>query len=133
MAAHSHEFWFFMGSLFVLFLFVGECLNAYSWNTAKQTALSQIFHTLIGLVGTATLGSILAVSIVLCLLVAVSCLVMLIAYLAFTALEIVALGIVVAVGIGCIAYALETIALTLVVGPGRKSLLEIIAVGKNLI
>lgn len=126
--AHSPEFWFFMGSFFVLFLFVGECLNAYSFNTGKQTALSQIFHTLIGLIGTAILSSILAVSIVICLLVAFSCLVMLVIYLAYTALEMVALGIVVAVVIGCIAYALETIALTLV-GPGRTctSFLEITA------
>lgn len=110
--AHGYKFWYFVGSSFVLFLFVGECLNAYSTNTPKQTALSQVFHTVIGLIGTAILVSVFAASIVLCFLVVFLSLVILVMYLAFTSLEIVALGIVVAIFLGCIGYALETIALT---------------------
>lgn len=121
------EFWMFVGSFLVLFLFVGECLNAYSFNTPKQTALSQVFHTVIGLIGTAIFVSVFGVSIVVCLLIVFFCLVILIIYLAITALEIVGLGIVIATAIGCIGYALETIALTLV-GPR----MEITAI-KNLI
>lgn len=125
--AHSPEFWIFVGSSIVLFLFVGECLNAYSVNTPKQTALSQVFHAVIGLIGTTILVSVFGVSIVLCFFVVFFCLAIFIIYLAFTALEIAGLSIVVAMAIGCIGYALETIALTLV-GPR----LEIAAV-KNLI
>lgn len=112
--AHGPKFWIFVGSFVVLFLFVGECLNAYSVNTPKKTALSQVFHTVIGLIGAAILVSVFAVSIVLCFLIVLFCLLILIIYLAFTALEIVGLGIVVAIALGCIGYALETIALTLV-------------------
>lgn len=127
--AHGYKFWYFVGSSFVLFLFVGECLNAYSTNTPKQTALSQVFHTVIGLIGTAILVSVFAASIVLCFLVVFLSLVILVIYLAFTSLEIVALGIVVAIVLGCIGYALETIALTLVArGLERSSAVKV----KNL-
>lgn len=112
--AHGPKFWILVGSFFVLFMFAGECLNAYSANTPKQTALSQVFHTVIGLIGTAILVSVFAASSVLCFLVVFLSLVMLVMYLAFTSLEIVALGTVVAMALGCIGYALETIALTLV-------------------
>lgn len=49
---HGPKFWILVGSFAVLFLFIGECLNAYSTNTPKQTALSQVFHSVIGLIGT---------------------------------------------------------------------------------
>lgn len=122
----GHEFWIFMGFCLFLSLFVGECLNAYTVNV-KHTALSLVFHTVIGLIGAAIAVSVFGVSIVVCLLIMFLCHVILIIYLTVTALEIVGLGIVVATGIGCIGYALETIALALV---GPK--LEITAV-KNLI
>lgn len=124
--APSHEFWIFIGSCLFLSLFVLECLNAYTVNV-KHTALSLVFHTVIGLIGAAIAVSVFGVSIVVCLLIMFLCLVILIIYLTVTALEIVGLGIVVATVIGCTGYALETIALTLL-GPR----LEITAV-KNLI
>lgn len=126
--AHDPDFWIFVGSFLVLFLFVGECLNAYSANTPKKTALSQVFHTVIGLIGTGIFVSVFGVSIVLCFLVVFFCLLILIMYLAVTTLEIIGLGIVVATGIGCIGFALETIVLTLV-GPSRLKT----TVVKNLI
>lgn len=116
-----------MGSFVVLFLFVGECLNAYSLNTPKQTALSQVFHTVIGIIGTAILGSIFGVGILVFFFIVFFGLVILIIYLVVTAIEIVGLGIVIAIAIGFIGYALETIAITLA-GPR----LDVTAV-KNLI
>lgn len=130
--AHGPKFWIFVGSSFVLFLFAWECLNAYysaNNNTPKQTALSQVFHTVIGLIGTAIWVSVFAASIVLCFLIVFLSLVMLVMYLAFTSLEIVALGIVVAMALGCIGYALETIALTLM----AQSLESSVAKVKDLI
>lgn len=125
--AHGPETWIFVGSFVVLFLFVGECLNASSVNTPKQTALSQVFHSVIGLIGTAILVFVFGVAIcVFCLIVCFG-VVTLIIYLAVTALEIVGLGIVIAIAIGLTGYALETIAVTLA-GPR----LDITAI-KNLI
>lgn len=114
---HGPKFWILVGSFAVLFLFIGECLNAYSTNNPKQTALSQAFHSFIGLIGTGILASIFGVGIFVFFLIVFFGLVILIIYLVVTAIEMVGLGIVIFTVIGFTGYTLETIALTLA-GPG---------------
>lgn len=116
-----------MGSFVVLFLFVGECLNAYSVNTPKQTALSQVFHSVTGLIGTAIFVSVFCVGIFVFSCIVFFGLVILIIYLVVTAIEIVGLGVIILLAIGFTGYALETIGLALA-GPR----IDIIAV-KNLV
>ena len=110
---HGPKFWILVGSFAVLFLFVGECLNAYSANTPKQTALSQVFHSVIGLIGTGISVCTLRMAIFVFFLIVFFGLIILIIFLVATATEMAGLGIVIFTAISFIAYTLETIALTL--------------------
>lgn len=109
---HGPKFWILVGSFAVLFLFIGECLNAYSANTPKQTALSQVFHSVIGLIGTGISVCIFRMGIFVFFLIVCFGLIILIIYLVATATEMVGLGIVIFTAIGFIGYTFGTIALT---------------------
>lgn len=107
------NFWILVGSFAVLFLFVGECLNAYSANTPKQTASSQLFHSVMGLIGTGISVCIFRMAIFVFVVIVFFGLIILIISLLATATDMVGLDLVIFTAISFIGYTLEIFALTL--------------------